>query len=164
MSFQKSTLCYYPEDLHRNTNQHLKSVSIIINNIQSRSQTTCWLYKVCLCILSQCRIKFLYFYSVSYLTWNPPHQHAAAVAENELIATRNSRHMLVGGFKVTWHRRHFKTLINMCIICSSSMSSFLLRSIQAHYAVLLTNLISTAVILGFHLLSLYSFHFNLKCQ
>jgi hypothetical protein len=141
------------------------NLSALSSTTQSRSQTTCWLYKVCLCILSQCRIKLLCFYSMSYLTWNPPHQHAAAVAENELIATRNSRHMLVDGFKVTRHRRHFKNLINTCIVCSSSnMSPFLLRSIQVHYAVLLTNLISTAVILRFHLLSLSSFHFNLKCQ
>jgi hypothetical protein len=32
---------------------------------------------------------------------NPLRQHAAAAAGNELITTRDSRRMLVGGFRVT---------------------------------------------------------------
>jgi hypothetical protein len=47
-------------------------------------------------------------YRVSYLTWNPPRQHAATAASelpgNELVThnAEHSRRMLVAGFRVTW--------------------------------------------------------------
>jgi hypothetical protein len=44
-----------------------------------------------------------YTHTVSHLTWNSPRQHAAvAAAGNEVVTTRSSRCMLVGGFRDTW--------------------------------------------------------------
>jgi hypothetical protein len=42
------------------------------------------------------------FSLVSHIKRNRPGIHAAATAENESVKTRNSRRMLVGGFRFTW--------------------------------------------------------------
>jgi hypothetical protein len=48
---------------------------------------------------------------VSRVTWNSPRQHAASAAVIELVTTRNSRRMLVGGFRVVWDDLYFKSLV-----------------------------------------------------
>jgi hypothetical protein len=59
---------------------------------------------------------------VLHLTRNPPRRHAAAAAGIELIATRNSRRMLVGGFRVMWDYlyknflTYFRLNSELCII------------------------------------------------
>jgi hypothetical protein len=46
--------------------------------------------------------KIVLIYTKSHLTWNPPREHAAEAAGNELVKTQKSRSMLLDGFQITW--------------------------------------------------------------